>query len=128
MNNRIVLNEPHASVEGLYDKELSFWNIDAQFLNDVVIKWTDWYTDILFHGFNDERIRAVRFPYSHFIVDAERLWHDPMESIGQGIVYRKFGEYLRNDSICLNTDASYKKNLSDVIVLLMSMLLNEYSH
>lgn len=128
MYNRLVLNEPHASVEGFYDKELSFWNTDAQFLKDVVIKWTDWHTGILFHGVNDERIRTVRFPFSHFIVDADRLWHDPMGSIGQGIVYRKFGEYLRNDSICLNTDASYKNNLSDVIVLLMSKLLNEYSH
>lgn len=98
MYNRIVLNEPHASVEGLYDKELSFWNIDARFLNDVVIKWTDWHTDFLFHGFNDERIRTVRFPYSRFIVDAERLWKDPMESIGQGIVYKQFDGYSRNPS------------------------------
>lgn len=96
MYNRIVLNEPHASVEGLYDEELSFWNIDARFLNDVVIKWTDWHTDFLFHGVKDDRIRTVRFPYSRFIVDAERLWNDPMESIGQGIVYRKFDDYTRN--------------------------------
>ena len=26
---RIVLNEPHASIEGLYDEHLSFWNIDG---------------------------------------------------------------------------------------------------
>ena len=26
--NRIVLNEPHASIEGLYDERLSFWNVD----------------------------------------------------------------------------------------------------
>lgn len=98
MYNRIVLNEPHASVEGLYNEELSFWNIDAHFLNDVVIKWTDWHTDFLFHGINDERIRTVRFPYSRFIVDAERLWNDPMESIGQGIVYRLFDGYMRKPS------------------------------
>lgn len=47
MYNRIVLNEPHASVEGLYHKELRFWNIDARFLNDAVINWTDWHTDFL---------------------------------------------------------------------------------
>lgn len=95
MYNRIVLNEPHASVEGLYDERLSFWNIDARFLNDVVIKWTDWHTDFLFHGVRDERIKTVRFPYSRFVVDAERLWNDPMESIGQGIVYRQFDGYTR---------------------------------
>lgn len=98
MYNRIVLNEPHASVEGLYDDKLSFWNIDARFLNDVVIKWTDWHTDFLFHRVSDERIKTVRFPYSRFIVDAERLWNDPMESVGQGIVYKKFDGYSRTPS------------------------------
>lgn len=99
MYNRIVLNEPHASIEGLYDDKLSFWNIDARFLNDVVIKWTDWHTDFLFHGIRDERIRTVRFPYSRFIVDAERLLNDPMESIGQGIVYKQFDGYIRKPSV-----------------------------
>jgi len=93
--NRIVLNEPHASIEGLYDDELSFWNIDAKFINDVVMRMTDWHTDFLFHGYLDERIKTVRFPYSRFIVDAERLWDDPMEAIGQGIVYRYFDNHVR---------------------------------
>ena len=35
---RIVLNEPHASIEGLYDNQLSFWNIDEHFINDIVLK------------------------------------------------------------------------------------------
>ena len=95
MYDKIVLNEPHASVEGLYDAEKSFWNIDARFLNDVVTKWTDWHTDYLFHGMQDSRISTVRFPYSRFIVDAERLWDDPMDSIGQGIVYKEFDAYRR---------------------------------
>lgn len=72
MYDCLVLNEPHASVEGLYDAGKSFWNVDANFLNDVVIKWTDWHTDFLFNGLQDERIRTVRFPYSRFVVDAER--------------------------------------------------------
>lgn len=96
MYDYIVLNEPHASVEGLYDADKSFWNIDSTFLNDVVIKWTDWHTDYLFHGLQDYRIATVRFPYSRFIVDAERLWNDPMESIGQGIVYKEFDSYQRD--------------------------------
>ena len=92
---RIVLNEPHASIEGLYDNQLSFWNIDERFINDIVIKWTDWHTDFLFHGYRSEKIRTVRFPYSRFIVDAERLWDDPLEQHGQGIVYKQFDGYTR---------------------------------
>ena len=84
--NRIVLNEPHASIEGLYDERLSFWNVDDKFVNDIVLKWTDWHTDYLFHGYRKENIRTVRFPYSRFIVDAERLWNDPLEAKGQGIL------------------------------------------
>ena len=66
---RIVLNEPHASIEGLYDD--------------------------LFHGYRKENIRTVRFPYSRFIVDAERLWNDPLEAEGQGILYKQFDGYSR---------------------------------
>ncbi len=29
--NRIVLNEPHASMEGLYDDRLRGWDIDNRF-------------------------------------------------------------------------------------------------
>lgn len=93
---RIVLNEPHASIEGLYDSNLSFWKIDERFINEVVLKWTDWHTDYLFHGFCNDRIKTVRFPYSRFIVNAERLWDDPLESEGQGIIYRQFYGYHRN--------------------------------
>lgn len=93
---RIVLNEPHASIEGLYDNQLSFWNIDERFINDIVLKWTDWHTDFLFHGYRSEKVRTVRFPYSRFIVDAERLWDDPLEQHGQGIVYKQFDGYTRN--------------------------------
>jgi len=92
---RIVLNEPHASIEGLYDNQLSFWNIDERFINDIVLKWTDWHTDFLFHGYRGENVKTVRFPYSRFIVDAERLWDDPLEQHGQGIVYKQFDGYIR---------------------------------
>ena len=62
-------------MEGLYDADKSFWSVNAAFLNEV-IKWTDWHTDFLFHGLQDERVRMVRFPFSRFIVDAERLRDD----------------------------------------------------
>ena len=41
---RIVLNEPHASVEGLYDDRLSGWAIDDRFINEVVFRLTDWHS------------------------------------------------------------------------------------
>lgn len=94
--NRIVLNEPHASIEGLYNDSMSFWEIDENFINNVVLKWTDWHTDFLFHAFKDSRIKTVRFPFSRFIVDAERLWDDPLEEYGQGIIYRRFDQYVRD--------------------------------
>ncbi len=93
--DRIVLNEPHASIEGLFDKKLSGWSIDDRFLNEIVFPLTDWHTDYLFHGFSHPNIKTVRFPFSRFIVDAERLWNDPMERIGQGVIYRYFGDYQR---------------------------------
>lgn len=93
--HRIVLNEPHASIEGLYDDELSFWKIDERFINDIVMKWTDWHTDFLFHGYQDEKIKTIRFPFSRFIVDAERLWDDPLEEKGQGIIYKQMEGYTR---------------------------------
>lgn len=96
--NRIVLNEPHASVEGLYDDRLSGWSIDERFINEVVFRLTDWHTDYLFHGTRHPKIRTVRFPLSRFIVDAERLWDDPMDDIGQGIIYRHFDGYRRQVS------------------------------
>ena len=93
--SKIVLHEPHASIEGLYDRNLSFWNIDEHFLNDIVFRLTDWHTDFLFHGCPSEQIETVRFPFSRFIVDAERLWNDPLEQEGQGIIYKHYGNYRR---------------------------------
>ena len=95
MYDKLVLNEPHASLEGLYDADKSYWDVDSDFLIDVVIIWTDWHTDYLFHGLRDDRIKTVRFPYSRFVVDAERLWNDPLESVGQGIVYKNFDGHRR---------------------------------
>lgn len=138
----LVLNEPHASIEGLYDNELSFWNIDARFINEVVFRLTDWHTDFLFHGFRDARIRPVRFPYSRFVVDAERLWNDPLEQEGQGILYRRFGGYCRTipqqcammlevnkrvymerGTLYLKTRHPQKRSVSDLMALLMGRLV-----
>ena len=39
MYKHIVLNQPHASVEGLYDNQLSYWQINTDFINNVVYNW-----------------------------------------------------------------------------------------
>ena len=48
--SRIVINEPHASIEGLYDERLSFWNIDERFVNVAAGRSTS--------GLSDSLIRA----------------------------------------------------------------------
>lgn len=52
-------------------------------------EWTDLYTDYLFWS-NQKQIIPVRFDLSRFIVDVERLENDPLDAIGQGILYKKF--------------------------------------
>lgn len=116
--DRIVLNEPHASIEGLHDNQLSFWDIDDWFINEIVLNWTDWHTDYLFHGCKSEKVRTVRFPFSRFIVDAERLWNDPLEEQGQGILYRNFLGYTRDipqrqEEVLLNLWRNHQEKLKD---------------
>lgn len=41
---------------------------------------------------------SVHFPFLRFIVNAEQLWDNPMEDIGQGIIYRHFNGYRRQVS------------------------------
>ena len=92
---KIVLNVPHSSIEGVFERKYSGWSFNSVFINECLIKWTDWHTDFLFNS-NDDRIEMIRFPLSRFIVDVERLTDDPLESIGQGIIYTKFKEFHRN--------------------------------
>ena len=92
---RIVLKYSSYSIEGLYRVRLSFWSIAEELINVTLLKLTDWHTDYLFHGYRKENIRTVRFPYSRFIVDAERLWDDPLEAEGQGILYKRVKGYSR---------------------------------
>ena len=82
---RIVLNIPHASIEGIAE---SGWQQGKSFFSKVR-EWTDWYTDYLFWS-NQKQIIPVRFDLSRFIVDVERLENDPLDAIGQGILYKKF--------------------------------------
>ncbi len=99
MANRITLNIPHASTNGLAS---TAWN-DPQMLTQCVNELTDWHTDLMFTPdrgrFAAHAVLPHVFPFSRFVVDAERLINDPMEEIGQGIVYTDFyGRMYRNVS------------------------------
>lgn len=96
MARNIVLNIPHSSNQGIFDPEIGLWPHNSHFINDCVNKWTDWWTDFLFQTTN-ERVKSFVFPYSRFVCDAERLDNDPMEELGQGIIYTSFGGYHRGE-------------------------------
>ena len=90
---RIVLNIPHSCPVFPYGKECWDGDIDVH-----IDRWTDWYTDWLFTtdiaGY-PAKITPVVFPFSRFFCDVERLIDDPMESMGQGIVYKRFKDCTR---------------------------------
>ena len=88
--SNIVLNIPHSTSAGVED---AGWPKTDEFKR-IVNTWTDWHTDTLFSS-DDERVQSVRFPISRFVVDAERLIDDPMEKIGQGIIYKRYDGFCR---------------------------------
>lgn len=69
----------------------------SQGIDEHIVRWTDWFTDWIFcqAAIHDSRIVPMSFPFSRFFCDVERLENDPLESIGQGIVYTDFGECHR---------------------------------
>lgn len=89
---RIVLHIPHASPVFPFGR--SGWE---EGIEKEISRWTDWYTDWLFASSSrlDPRIVAVAYPFSRFFCDAERLENDPLEAVGQGRVYRRFGNLER---------------------------------
>ena len=90
--DNIVLNIPHASVAGLgYAK----WNDKVGLIREAK-KWTDWYTDLIFVPENRPGVKTITADYSRFVVDVERLVDDPLNDVGQGIVYTRFNNLTRN--------------------------------
>ncbi len=89
MFDKIVLNIPHSSPVFPFGKHYWEDGIDTE-----ILRWTDWYTDWLFQS-TDPRIISVSYPFSRFFCDVERLEHDPLESIGQGVIYRSFNGLRR---------------------------------
>ena len=94
--NKIVLNIPHCSTNGIFDKNIGCWPCNQFFVNDCVNKWTDWFVDFLFGGLSRrDNVETVVFPYSRFVCDAERLKNDPLDKNGNGIIYNRFDGYER---------------------------------
>ncbi len=109
MKNRITLNIPHSSIGGLDEANWNSWEELVSSVNE----WTDWHTNIMFRPdrnlFNEDDVKPFVFHKSRFVVDAERLINDDMESIGQGIVYTQFGEHLHRSVTKEEKDALYKE-------------------
>ena len=87
----MILHIPHSST-----KLSNFIELQGKEENLFVL--TDSYTNDLFEH-DDE---TIIFPYSRFVCDVERFIDDPMDEIGQGIIYRK--DYYGFD---------IKRNISD---------------
>ena len=64
--NNIVLNIPHSSICGIFDR--GKWTHNPHFINNVVRCVTDWYTDFLFYSDNPA-VQEVVFPYSRLVCD-----------------------------------------------------------
>ena len=92
---RIVLNIPHCSTKTVLEE----W--DSTEIIDEVFKWTDLFTDFLFEPSllsPNHDIVSVKGTVSRFTCDFERLVNDPLNTIGQGIIYTQFGNFKRNIS------------------------------
>lgn len=91
---KIILNIPHSSIVN-YDYG---WNGRQNFFNETK-DLVDWHTDIIFNCNSDLEMKKlvvpIVFPYSRFYIDFERLVNDPMESIGQGILYTEYKGHKR---------------------------------
>ena len=90
--DNVILNIPHSSAHGFDAGEWS----NPEEITRHMREWTDWHTEKIFKPRQiPGHIRTCLFQFSRFFVDAERLVNDPMEAIGQGIVYNRFGEAYR---------------------------------
>lgn len=91
--NKIVLNIPHSSINGVFING-SGWSYNANLLNSVM-KETDWHTDFIFSDTREEVVPFI-FNYHRFLVDVERLENDPLENEGRGILYTNVNGHLRD--------------------------------
>lgn len=90
--DNIVLNIPHSSINNFNSKEWDNSKKIIEYFNQM----TDWFTDKLFYP-NPifKNINPIIADYSRFYIDCERLENDPLEKIGQGIIYTKYNDVNR---------------------------------
>jgi N-formylglutamate amidohydrolase len=94
---KIVLNIPHSAVlNGVFDKELGGWGYNYHFINESLLEHCDLFTDFLFSYDNPKVVNKIA-NLSRFVVDMERLENDPLEKVGQGIVYTEYDSFKRRD-------------------------------
>lgn len=120
--NKIVLNIPHSSLNGIFDKNIGQWPCNSYFMNECINKWTDWFTDFLFMQLSkEENVDTIVFPFSRFVCDVERLKNDPLEIEGNGIIYTQFNGYKRGflseaqKNIIMSLWEKHQENLSNAI-------------
>lgn len=117
--SKIVLNIPHSSTYGIFG-ELGKWPKNYDFVNNCVNQLTDTYTDFIFQT-NNENVKSFIFPLSRFVCDVERLINDPLENIGQGIIYTNYKGYKRGEleetikNELISTYVNYLKNIENEI-------------
>jgi len=118
--NNIILSIPHTSVAGLDHVK---WDDKVNLIREVK-KWTDWYTDLIFVPDNKPEVKSITADYSRFVVDVERLEDDPLDDMGQGIVYTQFNGNKRTldekERLCMM--AYYHTYIKQ-----LKALLNEHS-
>lgn len=130
MSRKIILNVPHASLEGVFDRQ-NGWINNVPSLQKQVIKWTDWFTDYIFSTYNPS-VLTQRSSLSRFIVDVERLIDDPMEKQGQGIIYTEFENIPRFISDKRKAELiayyhTYRKQLGNLITSDNDILIDCHS-
>lgn len=47
---KLLLHVPHASIEGLTNREISGWELSPKFINEAVLRQTDLFTDVIFRA------------------------------------------------------------------------------
>lgn len=79
--NNIVLNIPHCSTCHIFDR--GKWPHNPHFINKVVRRVTDWYTDFIFYSDNPA-VQEVVFPYSRLVCDVTGTDEDSILWPAQG--------------------------------------------
>lgn len=86
MNRKVILHIPHSSTN-IPLKE--GYSVDDEFLENEILKLTDWHTEDLFYSNEDEMVVA---PFSRIFCDPERFPDDSQEVMakyGMGVLYEK---------------------------------------